>query len=371
MTSRTDEYKSEMKTVSLTEEEQNRLVATMAARFAGKGEVIAMRPRTARRPHRLAVAAVAAGLALAVGLGGYAYASGQLVSVADLVASAFGAGPAKTEVVNKVGRPVGASVTHDGITVSADAIMGDDHSYVVVYSIRRTDGQPVAELAPGSTPGGDYTSKLADGRLLIPQLEQTVDGATAEGGAQWIYDADPDDNALQVVVAYGTDTNVVGRTVHTRFAGLTTFDEGDGAEESLVSGTWDLAFKLDYESYAVTLGGGQRVTLPETQTGATIGQVSVSAVGVTVDYTADATDVDDVPEDLPDGYWDGPTVLDLGDITVTLKDGSQLVVSGAGGTAQDNPEGGEDCRVTGFFDRVIDPAGVASVSLCGVEVQSQ
>ena len=37
----------------------------------------------ARRRPRFAVAAVAAGLALAVGMGGYAYASGQLVSVAS------------------------------------------------------------------------------------------------------------------------------------------------------------------------------------------------------------------------------------------------------------------------------------------------
>ena len=37
----------------------------------------------ARRRPRFAVAAVAAGLALAVGLGGYAYASGQLVSAWD------------------------------------------------------------------------------------------------------------------------------------------------------------------------------------------------------------------------------------------------------------------------------------------------
>lgn len=369
MAGRAEEYRSEMKDISLTDEERGRMAARLAGAVTGGGAIqLGPRART-RRTRRLAVAAAAAGLTLAVGLGGYAFATGQLVSVADLVQGVFGAAPAKTEVVGKVGRPVNASVTHDGVTVSADAIMGDDHSYVVVYSISRTDGQPLANLADGAgTTPGDYVMTLADGRWLVPEAMQRVSGSTAEGGAQWLYDADPTDNAIQLVIAYGTNTDVVGQTVHMTFRGLQAWSGSDDSQEDLLSGQWDLAFKLDYESDDVTLGGGQHITLPETGTGATIREVSVSSVGVTVDYTADATEVDDIPEDQPDGYWGGPTVIGLGDMTVTLRDGSQIVVDGSGGTADEGDQDTTNCRVTGFLDRVIDPADVASVTICGVTV---
>ncbi|MDD6602245.1 MAG: hypothetical protein PUE82_07205, partial [Parafannyhessea umbonata] len=67
----------------------------------------------ARRRPRFAVAAVAAGLALAVGMGGYAYASGQLVSVASAFDDVFLGSTAPTTVRNKVGRPVDAVATSD------------------------------------------------------------------------------------------------------------------------------------------------------------------------------------------------------------------------------------------------------------------
>ena len=44
-----------------------------------------------------------------------------------------------------MGVPVGASDTHNGVTITADAIIGDAYSYAVVYSIAREDGQPLAE----------------------------------------------------------------------------------------------------------------------------------------------------------------------------------------------------------------------------------
>ncbi len=373
-----NEYRSELADFSLSADEKDRMVARLVTAMgaedaapqegtAPQAEVLELHNRRRPRRHRLAAAAAAAGLALAVGLGGYAYASGQLVSVPDLVLSVFGTAPADTEVVNKVGRPVNAVATHDGVSVSADAIMGDDHSYVVVYSISRTDGQPLVDLAEGTgSQPGDTIMYLRNGSYLVPDVTLTTDGATAQGGGVWLYDADPTDNAIQMVVACGTDTDVIGKTVRTTFLGLTAFDDQQGDLGKVLSGTWKLSFKLDYQSDAVVMTGGQRITLPETQSGATLSQVSVSSVGVSVEYTADATDADDIPADQPNGYWGGPTVLDLGNITVTLRDGTQIQVDGSGGTAREADGGAADCRVTNFLDRVIDPADVASVTVCGI-----
>ena len=54
----------------------------------------------------------------------------------------FGGGPAETEIIDRIGYPIGASATSNGVTITADAIMGDTYSYAIVYSIRQDDGSP-------------------------------------------------------------------------------------------------------------------------------------------------------------------------------------------------------------------------------------
>ena len=49
------------------------------------------------------------------------------------------------------------SATSNGVTITADAIMGDTYSYAIVYSIRRDDGSPLVSdetLAAGAERDG-------------------------------------------------------------------------------------------------------------------------------------------------------------------------------------------------------------------------
>lgn len=46
----------------------------------------------------------------------------------DAFAGLFGGGPAETEIIDRIGCPIGASATSNGVTITADAIMGDTHS---------------------------------------------------------------------------------------------------------------------------------------------------------------------------------------------------------------------------------------------------
>ena len=79
--------------------------------------------RPARRPvRRIALIAAAAVLVLAVGPAG---ATGILRSAAEVFSPLFGGAPAQTEIIDKIGYPVGASDTDNGVTVTADAVMGD------------------------------------------------------------------------------------------------------------------------------------------------------------------------------------------------------------------------------------------------------
>ena len=87
--------------------------------------------------HRALLAACLAA-ALAVGAG----ASGVLKSAAEVFAPIFGGSAAQTEVIDKIGHPIGAGDTDNGVTITADAIIGDTYNAAIVYTIRRDDGTP-------------------------------------------------------------------------------------------------------------------------------------------------------------------------------------------------------------------------------------
>lgn len=306
----------------------------------------------ARRRPRFAIAAVAAGLALAVGLGGYAYASGQLVSVASAFDDVFLGSTAPTKVKNKVGRPVDAAATSGGVTISADAIMGDEHNYAVVYSIRRADGKPLGKVGTGAN--GELT---IDGKTLQADFDQSVDGASGAGGGSYFYDADPSDNAIQMVTKMTTDTNVIGATMRTSFRGITLLDSDYHTAGTIATGSWDLKFKLNYASDSVSLKPAGRLTVAGT-TGSVQG-VSVSPIGITIDYTVNGT------EKAPaSGRW-SPKYLDLGDITVTMRDGTTMTVP-SGAASSSEKDGKTVVSMGSFFDGVVDPSDIASVSFAGV-----
>ena len=87
------------------------------------------------------IAAAAAVLALAVGC--TAYLAGAFVSLEDFAEDLFGGAPSQTEVIDKIGRPIGASAVSNGVAITADAVIGDNEHCVAVFSIARTDGMPI------------------------------------------------------------------------------------------------------------------------------------------------------------------------------------------------------------------------------------
>lgn len=306
----------------------------------------------ARRRPRLAAAAVAAGIAVVVGAGGYAYANGQLVSVASAIDDVFFGTTAPTDVQDKVGRPVAASATSDGVTISADAIIGDERNYVVIYSIRRVDGEALGRVGMDS-----HGTLTLDDRYPTADFDQHVDGARSQGGGVYFYDADPSDNAIQMVAQMTTDANLIGATTRASFTSISTSDSSFGSTTTIATGSWNLKFKLNYQSDAVALSPAGAFVLAGTS--GSVQRVSVSPVGVSIDYTVNGT------EKAPaSGRW-SPTYLDLGTITITMKDGTSFSIPCGAGSSRE-ADGRTVCQTGSFFDRIIDPSQVASVSFDGV-----
>ena len=318
------------------------------------------RPQRAHRrsPHRIA-AAIGIAAVLALG-GGTAYATGTLARAADSLAAVFGAGPVQTELIDQIGRPIGASCTSNGITITADAIIGMRNAYAVVYTIEKDDGTAFDELDMNQN--GTYNLVL-DGGGSINALTALRLGIDASGGIALHLDADPADNSLEIVEMTrfgGSDASLVGETLHFNATeiGFTRVGE-DGRNlpsQAIATGDWNMSFKIDYEDLSVDLPAGQDVHHQRQQR--RCGRACRLPLGATITYTVDATDGPSGPTGLE---TDAEKRVGHGNFTVTFTDGTtQELGSGYTSWQQD---GKTVVQKTWFFDQIRDVNDIASITV--------
>ena len=172
------EYKQSMDALRYTPEQKARLASEAAAAASRQA------PRRTRRPlGRMAVIAAVMALVLAVG----SSAAGILPAPVDVFAPLFGGSVAQTEIIDKIGHPIGASDTDSGITVSADAIMGDEYNAVIVYTLTREDGE---RFLPEDR-------NLDESFLMIGGFGGAGWARGGSHGGAWFVDTDAEDNQIQ------------------------------------------------------------------------------------------------------------------------------------------------------------------------------
>ena len=93
--------------------------------------------------------------------------------------------PNRPRSSHKIGKPLGVSDTDAGITVTADAILGDEHNLNVVFTLTKDDGSSWDVTDAKTLSFGEATVRL-----------NHLGGS--HGGA-WFVDEDPNDNQLQYV----------------------------------------------------------------------------------------------------------------------------------------------------------------------------
>ena len=172
------EYKREMSALQFTPE-QKKTLAQAAADAARK------QTKKSRRP-LLRTALIAAAMAVVLVVGSSA--AGILPVPADVFAPLFGGNVAQTEVIDKIGHPIGASATDNGITITADAIMGDEYNAVIVYTLTRDDGE---RFFPAD--------KSLDKNYLM--MGGFGGGSWVKGGTYgttWFTDQNPEDHQIQI-----------------------------------------------------------------------------------------------------------------------------------------------------------------------------
>ena len=322
------EYQESLNSLHFTEEEK----AAIARRAA---EAARKQTRPARRPvRRIALIAAAAVLVLAVGTAG---ATGILRSAAEVFSPLFGGAPAQTEIIDKIGYPVGASDTDNGVTVTADAVMGDAYNAVIVYTISRDHGNGTDLSILGGSHGSSY--------FVVE---------------------DPAASSIQMVETVSADKPINDCTATGVFENLYKWDEEAGEAVPIIEGKWRLKFEMTYEDSSVTLSGGETFT----QDGMTftIDSITLSPVAMKVDYTADEEVVWSGNESGRQSDEDAEQMaryMENVEILLTRTDGTVMDLSSSGGSI--SPEDGTTvCSKSQVFSEIIPMEEMASISVGGV-----
>ena len=195
-------------------------------------------------------------------------------------------------------------------------------------------------------------------------------GAT---GSSYFYDADPTDNAIQLVETrtYESDgeseISLVGRMLTANFSDLTYY-EADGSSTVVAPGSWKLSFPLNYEDTTRALAAGQ--TIEVNGMPATIEQLSISPIALHVTYVVDrkvawtSTEsgrLSDHDSKLMD------SLLGI-EVSVTMKDGTTLEMTHSiGGSIGDGDVA--VCETGVFWNRILDLDKVASITVGGAIIE--
>ena len=343
------EYQESLNSLRFTDE-QKEAIARRAAE-AARQQTRQARPAHRRPVRRMALVAAAAVLVLAMGTAG---ATGILRSAVEVFSPLFGGSPAQTEIIDKIGYPVGASDTDNGVTVTADAVMGDAYNAVIVYTISRDDG---TALLPEGT-SGDMLLVRGNGTDL-----NVLGGA--HGGSHFVVE-DPAASSIQLVETISADVPINDCTATGVFEDICKWDETTGEALPVIEGKWKVKFQMAYEDSSVTLGNGE--TFVQNGMTFTIDSITLSPVAYKVDYTVDS---EVVWSDSGSGRQSEEDSRQMAryfenvEILLTLTDGTVVDLSNAGGSI--GPEDGVTvCSKGEMLSEVIPMEDMASISVGGV-----
>ena len=195
-----------------------------------------------KRVHVLIAAVIAAALCAAC-------ASGALRSASEVFANLFGSSQEQASLLEQLGTPLGVSCTQDGLTITADAILADEYTYAILYSIQREDGTSLrADCRGESVSFREYT-------VQWPQQAQRTSSTLRP------YDEDTSDQAVQYLEICQMDQPLqAGRMTAVFRAAMIDEVQADGTIRTvpLGDGPWELSFDFTPKASSIDLPTGQQ-----------------------------------------------------------------------------------------------------------------
>lgn len=367
MTTNSNDYRHALEHISFTDNAKQHMANSIAQSVASSDAATAQsncngtrrKPRIARHPVRTVarIAAVTAVLAIVIGGAGTAMATGVLPLPSDMLSDIFDGPASQTEIIDRIGRPVGASCSNNGVTVTADAIMGDKDMVTIAYTLTFDDPAALKKL---SDPGENGTiAGSVDGNVY-------VDGEHGGQGQSWLIDKNPNDSSIQYFAQFSVESpGLMGRTVRTHINSLVVPRAGKELPEykKILTGPWDLKFQLNYEDTSVTIPAPKSVNFNGTK--ATIQEATVSCVGVSVRYNIDRSiEHDNNSGKMSQNMEESMDAVGNIPLIVTFKDGHvEDATSHSGYFANKLDNGTTDVHKTWPFLQVCDTDKIASVQI--------
>lgn len=367
MTTNSNDYRHALEHISFTDNAKQHMANSIAQSVASSDAATAQsnfngtrrKPRIARHPVRTVarIAAVTAVLAIVIGGAGTAMATGVLPLPSDMLSDIFDGPASQTEIIDRIGRPVGASCSNNGVTVTADAIMGDKDMVTIAYTLTFDDPAALKKL---SEPGENGTiAGSVDGNVY-------VDGEHGGQGQSWLIDKNPNDSSIQYFAQFSVESpGLMGRTVRTHINSLVVPRAGKELPEykKILTGPWDLKFQLNYEDTSVTIPAPKFVNFNGTK--ATIQEATVSCVGVSVRYNIDRSiEHDNNSGKMSQNMEESMDAVCNIPLIVTFKDGHvEDATSHSGYFANKLDNGTTDVHKTWPFSQVCDTDKIASVQI--------
>lgn len=367
MTTNSNDYRHALEHISFTDNAKQHMANSIAQSVASSDAATAQsnfngtrrKPRIARHPVRTVarIAAVTAVLAIVIGGAGTAMATGVLPLPSDMLSDIFDGPASQTEIIDRIGRPVGASCSNNGVTVTADAIMGDKDMVTIAYTLTFDDPAALKKL---SEPGENGTiAGSVDGNVY-------VDGEHGGQGQSWLIDKNPNDSSIQYFAQFSVESpGLMGRTVRTHINSLVVPRAGKELPEykKILTGPWDLKFQLNYEDTSVTIPAPKSVNFNGTK--ATIQEATVSCVGVSVRYNIDRSiEHDNNSGKMSQNMEESMDAVGNIPLIVTFKDGHvEDATSHSGYFANKLDNGTTDVHKIWPFSQVCDTDKIASVQI--------
>ena len=282
--------------------------------------------RNARKP-KLQIrrwAALVACFALVISMALTAEATNGTVS--NLLAPLFGG--AQTEIVDKIGVPIGASTSVNGYTLTVDAIIGDRYSVMIAYTLTRDDGQPIPENIDFDS--RDISASGYSTRIEIDKENPSV----AHFHERW-----------------RRNEPLFGRIITPSFSDLVT-NKGKENESVIAEGTWEITFTIRYPDTSEKIPVRNLDVYDENGKRYRVKEIILSYMGVHMEV------VEYDPVFAEASYISFQTAL-------LLKDGTEVPLEGGGGGGMSEGDKTRKFSYYGRFDIPIPREDIQAIIICG------
>lgn len=246
-------------------------------------------------------------------------------TVSNLLAPLFGG--AQTEIVDKIGVPIGASASVNGYTLTMDAIIGDRYSVMVAYTLSRDDGEAIPENIDFSSKG--FSGSGYSTKILIDE----EDPSTAKFHLRWL-----------------RNEPIIGRIFTASFTDL-IIDNGEN-DVVVAEGTWQIKYTLRYpdsteelpvKAFNVVDDGGRKYKVKE---------IMLSPVGIHLDMVFYEPD------------YEGGIFKDF-KMSLIMTDGTELSLpDGGGGGGWTDGDKKADVDYYAEFDIPIPREDIKAIVIC-------